>query len=79
MRQAIQTFSQRSDLREVHSMFVIIMSHGNEFVSGNRSETIISGVDEEFVTEREILNNFTARACENMCKKPKVFIFQTCR
>lgn len=79
MLQAIQKFSTRSDLRRVHSMFVVIMSHGDEYVLENRSETIVCGVDSKFITDKEILSYFTATACGNMCKKPKVFIFQTCR
>lgn len=79
MLKRIKTFSEQPELRHVHSTFVIVMSHGNERIADKCSETVISGVDHDFITVGEVLSFFTAANCPNMCNKPKAFIFQTCR
>lgn len=79
MLDRISAFTQRRELRHVHSTFVIIMSHGGEHIQNNCSESLVFGVDDRAIVGQEILSFFTAAACTEMCKKPKVFIFQTCR
>ncbi|XP_046736521.1 caspase Dronc isoform X2 [Diprion similis] len=79
MLEVISAFSKRPDLRHVSSMFLIIMSHGHEHVEDNRSESVVCGTDNKIITAFEVFNFFTTRSCPHMTKKPKVFIFQTCR
>nr|XP_046468654.1 caspase Dronc isoform X1 [Neodiprion pinetum] len=79
MLEELSAFAMRPDLRHVHSMFLIIMSHGNEHVEDHRSESVVCGTDNKMITAFEIFEFFTTRACPNMSKKPKIFIFQTCR
>ncbi|XP_046836759.1 caspase-3-like [Vespa crabro] len=78
----VKTFSQRKDLQNVDSCFVIISSHGKK---GEENYTEIEGVD--YYTGHkctkvfcsDIIDCFTSEACPYLAGKPKVFIFQLCR
>jgi hypothetical protein len=70
------------ELRRVDSAFIIISSHGAG--EHGRQETEIQGTDYklpnyETVFCTDIIDYFTAEQCPNLCGKPKIFIFQTCR
>ncbi|KAL2735833.1 caspase-3-like [Vespula squamosa] len=79
----VKTFSQRKDLQNVDSCFVIISSHGKK---GEENYTEIEGVDYySFHSEykkvfcSDIMDCFTSEACPYLAEKPKVFVFQLCR
>ncbi|XP_012269448.2 caspase-3 [Athalia rosae] len=83
IQEILKTFSQNPKLRHVSSMFVIVMSHGGQKIDSDSrttdSDSVVFGTDERTIPVSKILNLFTATSCENMCRKPKIFIFQTCR
>ncbi|XP_043683700.1 caspase Dronc-like [Vespula pensylvanica] len=78
----VKTFSQRKDLQNVDSCFVIISSHGKK---GEENYTEIEGVDHYYERKytkvfcSDIIDCFTSEACPYLAEKPKVFIFQLCR
>ncbi|XP_011639443.1 caspase Dronc isoform X2 [Pogonomyrmex barbatus] len=84
MKDKIQEFSKREDLRKVDSCFVIITSHGTEDEENN---TEIQGTDYHSARQTnyekllctEVCDYFTTEACPQLAEKPKIFIFQLCR
>lgn len=80
MEDEIFKFTQMSDLSSVASSFVIIMSHGSEeHIDGGRGQSVVWGTDGQYLKVKDILEQFTAINCPHMNKKPKIFIFQSCR
>ncbi|GJQ75905.1 cysteine-type endopeptidase [Trypoxylus dichotomus] len=75
MRCDIFEFSKNNILKTVDVMFVIIMSHGSEYVN----ESQVKCVDDEFVRTSWIENQFLGDACPYMQNKPKIIIYQICR
>ncbi|XP_011500855.1 PREDICTED: caspase-1 isoform X2 [Ceratosolen solmsi marchali] len=82
IKKKVKEFSKMKELRRVDSAFIIISSHGAG--EHGRQETEIQGTDYklpnyETVFCTDIIDYFTAEQCPNLCGKPKIFIFQTCR
>ncbi|XP_014211578.1 caspase Dronc [Copidosoma floridanum] len=82
IKKEVKEFSKMKELRRVDAAFIIISSHGHgEY---GKQETEIQGTDYlspnyKSVFCTDIIDYFTAEQCPNLCGKPKIFIFQTCR
>jgi len=76
IKKKVQDFSKHKKHSECDSAIVIIMSHGQEDETSKALK--IAGTDYKFVTEREITDLLSAKLCEDLRGKPKMFFFQVC-
>lgn len=77
IRNGLKNFAEDRKFRNVNSCFVIISGHGKR--STMESQTAIIDKCDDEITVGEILTYFSAKRCPTLIKKPKIFIFQTCR
>lgn len=74
MKDSVQNLSEK-DFSEYGALFLIILSHGNQYgICGKDGAGQLN-----VLTESDILPFFSARKCPSLAFKPKIFIFQACR
>ncbi|RWS31932.1 cell death protein 3-like protein [Leptotrombidium deliense] len=71
MKDVLDDYSQRDDLKNHDAIVVIIMTHGNE--------KHLRAIDGGYLTEDEITSPFAADNCPALNRKPKMFFIQACR
>lgn len=72
---AIGSFIKIPELRSVDMSIVIVMGHGGE----EENRTYVFGTEGTKVFTSDIESMFDNYMCPNLFRKPKIFIYQTCR
>lgn len=75
METVIKNFSKDKSNSDYDICIVIIMSHGSE----KENDTIIYGIDENYIFSASVINEFTNEFCKSWIEKPKAILFQVCR
>ncbi|XP_076472581.1 cell death protein 3-like [Babylonia areolata] len=80
MRALLKSFAEYQPLESIDSLVVIILSHGGRggIVFG-RDGAHGNGKPQDYITDEEIQDRFSARNCPLMAQKPKLIVIQACR
>ncbi|GLH07615.1 Caspase Dronc [Gryllus bimaculatus] len=77
MKTKIEEFAQMEEHKRAHSCVVAILSHG--FSGDEPGSTDFAATDGLKLSSSWVLECFNNYNCPNLMRRPKIFIFQTCR
>ncbi|KAL8560625.1 hypothetical protein ACOMHN_065796 [Nucella lapillus] len=80
IRALVRSFAEYAPLQEADALVVVILSHGgrNGIIFG-KDGAHGKGPAQDYITDEEIRDRFSARNCPLMAHKPKLIIIQACR